>query len=120
MTTSRNIAGLLGPTLIAVALSEGLNFPVLLANTTPSVIYLNGTLLFVAGLSIVRAHNRWTIGWPVLVTLTGWVVFFAGLIRMFVPGVAQRGVENATAAWHAGLIIPFALGVFLTFKAYRR
>jgi hypothetical protein len=23
------------------------------------LIYLNGTLLFVAGLSIVRAHNQW-------------------------------------------------------------
>ena len=67
MTTSRNIAGLLGPTLIVIALSEGLNFPVLLANTSPSVIYLNGTLLFVAGISIVRAHNLWTRGWPVAV-----------------------------------------------------
>jgi hypothetical protein len=60
MTTSRNIAGLLGPTLIAVALSEGLNFPVLLANTTPSVIYLNGTLLFIAGfrLSVITTAGR--------------------------------------------------------------
>jgi hypothetical protein len=119
MTNSKNIAGLVGPTLIAIAISEGLNFRILLANTSPSVIYLNGTLLLVAGLSIARAHNRWTGGWPVLVTLTGWIVLLAGLVRMFAPAVAQRGVENSAAVWYAGLIVPLAIGIFLTVKAYR-
>ena len=118
--SSENIARLVGPTLVAVAISEALNFPVLLANTNPSVIYLNGTLLFLAGLSMVQAHNRWMTGWPVLVTLTGWFLVLAGLVRMFVPVVAQRGVENGTTGWYAGLIVPLALGVFLTFKGYRR
>src|SRR5690242_14183385 len=30
-------------------------------------------LLFVAGLAIVRVHNVWVGGWPVLVTVLGWV-----------------------------------------------
>lgn len=28
--------------------------------------------MFVAGLAIVRAHNRWAPDWTVLVTLSGW------------------------------------------------
>ena len=118
MTDSKNIAGLIGPTVVAIALSELINLRILWANTTPSVIYLNGTLLFVAGLSIVRAHNRWTNGWPLLVTLSGWLVMLSGLVRMFAPVFAQREVQNATAV-NAGLIVFLAFGLFLTFKAYQ-
>jgi hypothetical protein len=48
-------------------------------------VYLSGTLLFVAGLAIVRAHNSWTPGWPVLITLVGWIAMLAGLGRMAAP-----------------------------------
>jgi uncharacterized membrane protein HdeD (DUF308 family) len=74
-------------------------------------------LLFVAGLAIVRAHNRWAGGWPVLVTLIGWFVMLAGLIRMFAPVYAQKEVENNTTVY-GFLVVLFAIGVFLTFKAY--
>lgn len=59
----------------------------------PTVTYLNGLLLFIAGLSIVRAHNYWTTSWPVLVTLTGWIAILGGLDRMFFPE-AQQLAEN--------------------------
>jgi uncharacterized membrane protein YhaH (DUF805 family) len=119
MTNSKSIAGLLGPTAIAIALSELINLRILWANTSPSVIYLNGSLLFAAGLSIVRVHNRWTGGWSVLVTLFAWLVMLGGLVRMFAPVFAQREVQNA-AVVYAGLIVLLAVGVFLTFKAYRQ
>jgi hypothetical protein len=119
MPTSRGIAGLVGPTVIAIALSEWIHLRILWANVTPSVIYLNGSLLFVAGLAIVRAHNRWTGGWPLLVTLTGWFVLVVGLIRMFAPVYSQKGAESNTAVYGL-LIVLFVIGVFLTFKAYRR
>jgi len=119
MPTSRGIAGLVGPTVIAIALSEWINLRILWANTSPSVIYLNGSLLFVAGLSIVRVHNRWTGGWPVLVTLIGWFVMLGGLVRMFAPVFAQREVQNFNAVYGL-LIVLLSAGAFLTFKAYRR
>ena len=53
------------------------------------LIYLNGLLLFVAGLWIVRVHNHWTCRWPVMVTLVGWVAILVGLFRMFAPEVQQ-------------------------------
>ena len=116
MTISKHIAQLIGPTLIAVTLSEALNLHIWTVNIAP-VTYLNGAIIFVAGLSIVRAHNRWTRGWPVLVTLVGWLAILGGLFRMFAPE-AQQGRKNI--ATYAVVVILFAIGVFLTFKAYRK
>jgi uncharacterized membrane protein HdeD (DUF308 family) len=120
VTNSKHIAGLIGPTLIALCISEAINLRILATSNAnlPSVVYLNGTLLFVAGLSIARVHNRWR-GWPVLVTLLGWFAILGGLIRMFAPVLAQQGVQNTPIVF-ASLIVLFVLGVFLTFKAYGR
>jgi hypothetical protein len=74
-------------------------------------------LLFVAGLAIVRVHNLWIRGWPVLVTLIGWFLMLAGLARMAAPISAQQAGQNS-AALYGSMIVLFAIGVVLTFKAY--
>jgi uncharacterized membrane protein YhaH (DUF805 family) len=122
MTNSVRIAGLLGPTLIAVAVTEALNLRAMTAVAASSVVhvvYLNGTLLFVAGLAIVRAHNLWVRGWPILVTLIGWLLMVAGLARMAAPEAAQESVGD-TAALYPLLAVILAIGAFLSFKAYAR
>lgn len=117
MTSSRRIAGIVGPTLAAVTLSESkLVNPHLYDDQIAPVVYLSGSLLFVAGLSILRAHNRWTFGWPVLVTLTGWLALLLGLLRMFATGL-YRGAQD-TGALLAVELVGAAIGIFLTFKAY--
>jgi hypothetical protein len=71
-TNSKRLAGLIGPALIAITTSELVNLD-FLEKQYRYYSYANGTVVFVSGLLIVRSHNRWTRGWPVLVTLTGWV-----------------------------------------------
>ena len=115
MTSSKHIAGLIGPTIMVLPISEAMNLHIWAKNIAP-VTYLNGTLLFVAGLSIVRAHNRWTFGWPVMVTPAGWVAILGGLFRMFAPEAQQAGQNSVT---YAALALLFVFGAFLTFKAYR-
>jgi 1,4-dihydroxy-2-naphthoate octaprenyltransferase len=81
-------------------------------------VYLSGALLFVAGLSIVRAHNRWPRSWPVLVTLTGWFALLLGLLRMFAPALYQQGAQGhgtTLLGFEAALL---GLGLFLTYRAY--
>ena len=52
---SRRIAGLLGPTMIVMIVSEfALVQPRLYNAQIPPVVYLSGVLMFVAGLAIVR------------------------------------------------------------------
>jgi len=116
MTNSRKIAGLIGPSIIAITASEWLNLHIWAINM-PTIAYLNGILLFIAGLSIVRAHNYWTTSWPVLVTLTGWITILGGLYRMFFPE-AQQLAENIST--YVFIIFLGVIGIFMTFKAYSR
>jgi len=128
MTSSRTIAGFIGPTLLAIAVAELVNLgslPALMeeAARSPLVIFLSGVLLFVAGLAIARAHNVWSGGWPVLVTVLGWLAMLGGLARMFLPTrLAPLLVaigENATVMV-AAAVVTLAIGAFLSFKAYGR
>lgn len=116
MAESKHIAALLGPTLIALVASEVTN-PHIWANVPVTQTYLAGTLWLVAGLSIARTHNRWTGGWPVLVTLMGWFAILGGLFRMFAPEFAQHNVPSPSALLAIQMIL-LAIGIYLTFKAY--
>ena len=70
MAESKQIAGLVGPILVVVTLSEIVNPRVWDTVSAPDT-YQAGLLAFVAGFSIVRAHNRWTAGWPVVLGYNG-------------------------------------------------
>ena len=119
MADSRQIAGLVGPTLVGLILSENqfVN-PHLYDRQIPPVVYLSGTLFLIAGLSIVRGHNRWTRGWPVVVTIVGWFAILLGLLRMFAPAAYSRGAQANGGAFLIGELALLAIGVFLSFKAY--
>jgi arginine exporter protein ArgO len=114
MTDSKHIAKLVGPTISVMTTSELLNFHIWVTNIPP-VTYLNGVLLFVGGLSIIRDHNYWAHGWPTLVTLVGWFGILGGLFRMFFPEAKQAG-ENVYS--YAVIFFLLLVGIALTFKAY--
>ena len=114
------LAGLVGPTLLAITITEWAHLDVFLAAIGPSYgphVYLNGTLLFVSGLAIVRTHNVWTRSWPVLLTLVGWLAILAGFGRMAAPLAAQAAGENGVVLY-GSLAVLFAVGVVLTYQAY--
>lgn len=118
MNNSKQIAGLLGPAIVAITTSETVNIHIWAGNTTAGV-YLNGSVLFVAGLAIIRAHNLWVRGWPVVVTVMGWALMLLGLFRMFFPERQLQAAQHAVGTIVE--IIPVMLiGMFLTYKAYRR
>jgi hypothetical protein len=124
---SKTIAGLMGPTLLAMGIAMLLNigsFPVMVEQVSHDIalIFVSGVLLFVAGVAIVRAHNIWT-GWPVAVTVLGWLAIIGGLARLFFP--TQLAAMAANMGPPRGFLIIVAivlllLGGFLSFKAYSR
>ncbi len=122
MTNSKSIAGLAGPTIVAMIVSEfPLVQPHLYDEQIPPVVYLSGVLMFVAGLAIVRAHNRWARDWTVLVTLSGWLGVVLGLLRMFAAGFYQRRAADTSATVFMVLEgVLFVCGLIMTFKAYTR
>jgi len=122
MSNSRQIAGLLGPSLSVVLISEfPLIQPHLYDAQIPPVVYLSGTLFFIAGLAIVRAHNLWVRAWPVLITATGWFFLVLGLIRMFGAGQYRQVSGQASSTIFMvleGILLVVALAI--TYFGYRR
>jgi len=122
LVNSKRIAGLLGPVIVAIVASElPLVQPHLYDAQIPPVVYLSGTLMFVGGLAIVRAHNDWVADWTVLITLSGWFFVVLGLLRMFAAGRYQRASTNISASAFMVLETMLLLvGLIITFKSYRR
>jgi hypothetical protein len=116
MSDSKHIAGLVGPALAAVALSEIVNAEIWHGVTAPAV-YQAGLAAFVAGLAIVRAHNVWTRAWPVLITLVGWFLVAGGLARMFFTEAARQSAGDPAVAFAMEAVL-FVIALVLTFKAY--
>jgi FtsH-binding integral membrane protein len=120
MHNSKQIAGLLGPSMVAVLASE-LPFvqPHLYDAQIPPVVYLSGAAFFVAGLAIVRAHSHWGRDWTVLVTLSGWFFLLLGVVRMFTASGYQREAANIGQGVFVVLeLFLLAVGVFITYKGY--
>ena len=124
---SKTIAGLMGPTLLAMGIAMLVNlgfFSVMVEQVSHDIalIFISGVLLLVAGLAIVRVHNIWS-GWPVVVTVLGWLAIIGGLARLFFP--ARLAAIAANMGQHRGFLITAAIilalvGGFLSFKAYSR
>ena len=128
MNTSKSIAGLVGPTFVAAAIAVLLNlraWPALVEQGfhDPALIFQSGFPLFVAGLAIVRAHNRWEGSWPVLVTLVGWLALLGGLSRILFPtrlGPIAVAAVQSSGVLPAVAIVFLVVGAFLSFKGYSR
>lgn len=112
---SRIIARIVGPSLIALAGTEAINMQIYAAQIAP-VVYLNGTLTFVAGIAILQAHPIWKLDWRLLVTLSGLLLTAVGLFRMIWPEAHQASEGPAINAVFALLILA---GAILTFQGYR-
>jgi di/tricarboxylate transporter len=124
MDNSKQIAGLVGPTTIVVVLGEyPLVQPHLYDQQIPPVAYVSGVLLFVAGLAILRIHNKWVRDWTVLITLTGWIALLSGLQRIFMADAYARFTRGASANPMAFMVVESVLlliGIVVTFNAWRR
>jgi len=122
MANSKQIAALVGPTLVAMLASEfPLVQPHLYDAQIPPVVYLSGVLMFVGGLAVVRAHNYWRRDWTVLVTMSGWFGIVLGLFRMFAAGRYQRTSASTSATTFLVLEgMLFAAALVMTIKGYSR
>ena len=122
MPNSKRIAGLVGPTIVAMVVSEyPLVQPHLYDAQIPPVVYLSGVLMFAGGLAIVRAHNQWVRDWTVLITLSGWFALVLGLFRMFATGLYQRGAAHTSSITLIVLEgILLVIGLIMSYKAYSR
>ncbi|MEO1200799.1 MAG: hypothetical protein AAFX39_16520 [Pseudomonadota bacterium] len=113
---SRHIGSVLGPILLVVTISEWINIDIWSENLPP-VTYLNGVMLFAAGLAIVRFHSRWRPIWTASITIVGWLMIAGGAYRLFFPTAPQA---DPTPMTYTFIAIIGALGAIMTFRSYLR
>ena len=51
--------------------------------------WMVGLVALLIGLTIVNVHNFWIAGWPVIITLFGWLAIIGGIIRMAFPAFTK-------------------------------
>ncbi len=126
MQTSILIARILGPVL-AVAGLAGLMNPKAVQEmareflASRALIFIAGVLALVAGLAIVNAHNVWTAGWPVIITIFGWLAVLGGVLRMAFPALTKsigEAMLGHQALLRAAGAAQLALGAYLMFVGY--
>jgi len=123
MATTKMIAGLMGPTLLAIGIAMLVHFPEMAKQigNHPGLIFVSGILLLVAGLAIVRVHNVWSGGWRVVVTVLGWLAVISGILRMLLPfwaaSIASSLGQSSTPVI-IGALVPLLVGAFLSYKAF--
>ena len=126
MAISTYLAKLIGPIFLTIGIGMLVNGPFYRDLITEAVashvlIYLSGVLSLLAGLAVVMAHNRWSGGWPIIITVLGWLMVIGGVIRIVVPQLVQT-VAVTIYAGHAAIIVAailcVALGGFLSFKGF--
>ncbi|MCI0332324.1 MAG: hypothetical protein L0228_03740 [Planctomycetes bacterium] len=74
------------------------------------------------GLVLIVGHNVWAIGWPLFLTLAGWLMMIKCALYLLVPSAADQVLEkqpakSARSFRLAGAIMTF-LGGVLTWQAW--
>ena len=128
MKTSQFIARLIGPVVAVVGigmLANGAQYRAIVDGflRSPALIYIAGFLGLLGGLAIVNVHNSWDRGWPLIITVLGWLAIVGGAVRMLAPQIAaEAGAAMMAQPWLVTTlaILLLALGGFLSFKGYSK
>ena len=73
------------------------------------------------GLAIVNTHNVWVAGWPVIITIFGWLAIIGGIMRITMPGVTRTIAEkmlDLTNFFTFEAFILIGLGAWLSYVGY--
>ncbi|MEE8252670.1 MAG: hypothetical protein V3R17_01920 [Hyphomicrobium sp.] len=126
METSLFLAQLIGPVLIVMGLGllfRHTEFHEMATDFLASraMIFLSGLLTLVAGLAIVNTHNLWEFGWPVIITILGWLAVIGGVFRILFPGSVQSmgtSMLDKPATMTVSGAIQIVLGLWLSYVGY--
>lgn len=87
----------------------------------PGLFFLLALITFVLGLLIVVTHNVWIRAWPVLITVLGWLMVIASLLRLFFMDEARgwgRAFMKEPMRITVAAVVSLIIGLFLLWKVY--
>lgn len=76
-----------------------------------TLVGFSGFLNLLAGIAIVVAHSIWT-GWPIVITLIGYLAILQGIIRIGFPAIVKKKGECMMQHHYVPLTILIVLGIF--------
>ena len=126
MDTSIFLARLIGPLLVVLAiglLARQDSWRAMAKEFIASrpLVFLTGFLTLLGGLALVNSHNVWEPGWPLIITIFGWLAVIGGIARMLFPetvmGLGQKMLDNKTYLTVAGAVEGL-LGLWLCYVGY--
>jgi hypothetical protein len=126
MDTSIFLARLIGPLLVVLAIGLVLrqdSWRTMAKEFIASrpLVFLTGFLTLLGGLALVNTHNVWDAGWPVVITIFGWLAVVGGIARMLFPetvmGIGQKMLDNKTYLTVGG-VVEGLLGLWLCYVGY--
>lgn len=85
------------------------------------LFFVLAVITFILGLLMVMSHNIWLMGWPVIVTIIGWLVLISGFIRLFFP---EQAIQLGQAFFSKSLylksaaIVCLLIGLYLLLHVY--
>jgi hypothetical protein len=120
------MARLIGPLFVVLGIGMLLNSQLYAdmigqAIMVPVVIALSGILSFSAGVAMLNGYRSWAFNWRIIITILGWLLVIAGIIRIALPIVAAALALTVYSAMHvviAGVIV-LIIGIYLSFEGYR-
>ena len=126
MENSLLIAKILGPYLTIVAIGIMFNLKAyqrmmedFLKNA--ALIYLGGVLALIFGIVIVLFHNVWLAGWPVIITIFGWMGLIKGVWLIVFPnatGKLTQLYQKKPTLLKVHVLIVLVIGLLLTVRGY--
>ena len=85
-----------------------------------ALVFLTSVFAVILGLLLVIAHSIW-IGWPIVITILGWLVLLKALAALLLPFDMTTGLIRRcnTPTWYTvGGLASVLLGIFLAGKGF--
>lgn len=118
------LAKLLGLQLIVLSIAlftqpERFRTAIVDFHRSEALVLIGGAMPLLLGLAIVLSHNIWT-GWPILITLLGYLMILKGVSRLFFPEPGRKLSEQLVSpSYYRPLSLVLALfGIVLAYLGF--
>lgn len=85
-----------------------------------ALMMVTGSMNLIIGLLIVLSHSVWEMGWPVIITIIGYLALLKGIFRFFSPFAGKKFYEKLTTKnglIYSGIIC-LVFGFWLAFRGF--
>lgn len=84
-------------------------------------LFIGGMLALLIGAVVVSVHNKWVLGWPVIITLLGWWSLIKGFALIIYPDSIRlfSFIQDRSNLFYRMIsLIYIVLGLFFIYKGW--